>query len=115
MLFISADDFFDKVKSIKRITREEELEYARRMKDGDINAKTFLIMSYLPFAAGAIRHLKKEYQTLELVLRCCRGVERAVTTFNFEQDGETFSHRLSWWLRNIITRYIAEKHGRNAM
>lgn len=36
-------------------------------------------------------------------------LEKAVDGFNFEQNGETFSHRLSWWLRQETTKYIAEK------
>ena len=50
-----------------------------------------------------------ELQTLELVMRCCAAVEKAVDGFDFLQDSERFGHRLNWALRQMVTAYIAER------
>lgn len=109
MLFISSADFFKKVKGRKPLSRAEEREYAIKMKQGDPAARQQLIESFLPQVAGCVRHLPAQYQTLELLLRCCTALERAVGQFDFLQDGESFSHRLSWCMRQTIVGYIADK------
>jgi len=109
LLFISADDFFEKVNRLTPISREEELNYAKEMAACSAEAREKIVNGYLPFVSGYIRHLPESMQTFNLVLRCCSALEKAVDTFNFMQDGERFSHRLSWWLRQTVTQYIAEK------
>ena len=109
MVYISARDFWEKTRNLPRLTREEERTLAERMKAGDGEAREKLIAGYLPQVAGHIRVLPPELQTLELVMRCCAVVEKAVDHFNFLQDSETFGHRLSWALRQTVTKYIAER------
>lgn len=109
MLYLSAEDFLEKTKLLVPLRREEERALAEKMKAGDREAREALITGYLPHAAGHIRALPARYHTLELVVRCCRAVEKAVDSFDFFQDSETFSHRLSWALRQTVTRYIAER------
>lgn len=108
MLFLSADDFQEKVSAIRPLSRKEELDCALRMAGGDGEARSRLIEGYLPQAAGSIRSLPERYRTLEAVMRCCAAVEKAVDRFDFLQDGERFSHRLSWWLRQTVTGYMAD-------
>ena len=108
MLFISVDDFFEKVKHINKLSRSEEVEYARKMQDGDTDARDRIIENYLPYVASSVKHLRSKFLTLELILRCCVSLEKAVDSFDFLQDSERFPHRLNWWLRQTITRYIAE-------
>ena len=109
MLFISVEDFFEKVSHISPLSREEELRYAQLMREGDPRAKEKLMEGYMPHVASVIRKMRSEYQTLELVFRCCTALEKAVEQFDFFQNGERFSHHLSWWLRQTTTRYIVEK------
>lgn len=109
MLYISAEDFLEKTKQLVPLRREEERILAEKMKAGDGEAREKLIAGYLPQAAAHIRHLRREFQTLELVMRCRRALEKAVDSFDFLQDSEPFSHRLSWWLRQTVTAYIAER------
>ena len=109
MLYLSAEDFYEKTSDIKRLSRSEERYYAERMKAGDLEAREIIITANLPYVASCVKHLHKEYQTLELIYRCCRALEKAVDQFDFFQDGESFMHRLSWWMRQTVTRYIAEK------
>ena len=106
MIFVSAEDFFDKASAIPRLTREEEKELARRMAAGDAEARTRLIEGYLPVAAARIRRLPRKFQTLGMVLYCVHYTARAVDSFDFSQDQEPFIHRLSWSLRNAVAAYI---------
>ena len=111
MLFISTEDFFRKAAECHLPTREEELSFAARMRDGDPGGKEALMWGYLPHVASAVRHVKERYRTLELIFRCCTALEKAVDSFDFFQDSETFSHRLSWWMRQTVTRYIVDHDG----
>ena len=106
MIYVSVDDFYEKASLCKRLTREEELECARKMKAGDKEAREQLIQSYIPVVAGHIKHTKSHLQNLGLVLYCIQALEKAVDSFDFIQDSEIFSHRLSWHLRQAVTRYI---------
>lgn len=108
MVFISVDDFFEKAKYCQVLTRQEEIECATRMKDGDLQAREQLIQSYTPMVAGHIKHLKPHMQQLSLVMNCMQAMEKAVDSFDFLQDSETFTHRLSWWLRQTVTEYIVK-------
>ncbi len=109
MVYISAEDFLAKTKALKPLDRAEERALAEKRKAGDREAGERLIAGYLPQVAGHIRHLSAELQTLELVMRCCRALEKAAEGFDFLQDSEPFSHRLSWALRQTVTKYIAER------
>ena len=109
MIYLSIDDFYEKVSKISRMTREEELECAKRMKEGDSSAREQLIESYLPFVAGHIKRRTSDLQSLGHVLYCIQALEKAVDNFNFFQEGETFAHRLSWYLRQADVKYIVRK------
>ena len=108
MVFVSIEDFYEKAEKCRVLTRQEELECAQQMKNGDADARRCLVESYLPMTAGYVKRAKPEMQTLSLALYCVDALEKAVDSFNFFQDGETFTHRLSWYLRNAVTRYIAD-------
>ena len=108
MLFISIDDFYEKVGLCKALTRQEEIECAKQMKNGNAAAREKLIQSYMPMVAGYIRHAKPHMQNLGLVLYCQQALEKAVDSFNFLQDSEPFSHRLSWYLRQAFAKYMVK-------
>lgn len=106
MVFMSIQDFFEKAASCRRLTRDEELRLAEEMKNGSSDARERLIESYIPMVAGHIRHAKPHLQTLGMALYCIDALEKAVDSFDFTQESEPFSHRLSWWLRQASTSYI---------
>ena len=91
------------------MTREEEVECAKKMLNGDKEAREQLIQSYIPMVAGHIKHTKPDLQQLGLVIYCMQALEKAVDSFDFLQDSETFTHRLSWWLRQATTKYMVCK------
>ncbi len=108
MVFVSIEDFYEKAEKCRVLTRQEELECARRMQEGDEEARRRMIQSYLPMTAHHVKRAKPEMQTLSLALYCADALEKAVDSFDFFQDSETFTHRLSWYLRNATVKYIAE-------
>lgn len=106
MVFIDIDDFYRKADCCLRLSRQKEIEYAKAMKKGDSSAREKLIQSYIPMVAAHVKRMKPHLQTLGLVMCCVNALEKAVDSFDFLQDSETFSHRLSWWLRDATVRYI---------
>ncbi|MBQ1281438.1 MAG: hypothetical protein IIY16_04245 [Oscillospiraceae bacterium] len=103
MIFARLEDFYEKAAACTRLDRAAELDAYRRMKRGDAAARQELIESYLPMTAGVVRRAKEP--TLTLALYCTAALERAVDTFDFSQESEDFTHRLSWHLRNAIAAY----------
>ncbi|MBQ9859089.1 MAG: hypothetical protein IJO76_00220 [Clostridia bacterium] len=91
MLFVSVEDFLSQVKGIPPLSREEERELGRLK------------------AAAYVRRAPREIRTLHTVYACIAALEQGVERFNFLQDGETFTHHLSWRLRQCLTRCIAER------
>ena len=106
MIFINTEDFYEKVSLLPGLNRQEEIECAIKMKNGDSSARKRLIEGYMPMVAKHIQYQKPQMQTLGLVLYCIQALEHAVDTFNFLQESETFSHRLSWHLRQAVVNYI---------
>lgn len=110
MVFVSVDQFLAVAKKVKRLTRSEEKELGQKKNDGDTAARQALIEAYFPHVAAVIRRSPDEIKTLNTLYRCLDALEKAVDTFNFLQDGETFSHALSFRLRQCITRCIADRY-----
>ena len=109
MLFISVEDFFQKVHNTTRLSRTYEKDLALKMKAGDTEARQTIVDSYLPMVASYIRHSPKELQTLETIYSCICSLEKGVDSFNFLQDSETFTHHLSWRLRQCISRCLVDR------
>lgn len=108
-LFISVDDFFQRVRNITRLSRADEKNLALKMKKGDIEARQAIVNSYLPMVASYIRRSPKELQTLKTIYSCIQSLEKGVDGFDFLQDSETFTHHLSWRLRQCITKCLVDR------
>ena len=108
MRVITVEDFYEQAAAVPRLTREEEVQCAQAMRDGNADARARLIEGYLPMVAAHIRH-SGNLQSLALVYSCCAELEKGVDKFNFFQESETFSHHLSWRLRQCTARYIADR------
>ena len=108
MVYISVEDFLEKAGTCVKLTRQQELECALAMKSGAVDARERLIESYIPMVAGHIKYMKGSLQSLGMVMYCMQALEKAVDSFDFLQDSETFSHRLSWYLRQATVGYIVK-------
>ena len=109
MLFVNVEDFLNQAKNIPPLSREEERELGQQKAAGDSTARETLVRYHLPMVAACVRRAPQEIRTLHTVYACIASLEQGVDGFNFLQDGETFTHHLSWRLRQCLTRCIAER------
>ncbi len=90
------------------LSREEELELATKMKAGDIEAKNKIIESNLRLVVSiAKRHVGNGLQFLDLIqegnlglIKCCEKYDPTL--------GYKFSTYATWWIRQSITRALAD-------
>ena len=109
MMLVSSEQFLLQVKDIKRLTRQEEQKLAVQMLAGNAKAEQRLVQSYLPLVAATAQRVSKDGKpSLELICRFVSVLEYEVKTFDFSQDCEPFSHRLSLALKKATTAYIAD-------
>jgi len=109
MLFISVEDFFTQVSAAPSLSRDEVKALAQQMAAGDTAARDAIVRSYLPLAAAYVRRAPRRLRTLHTVYACVAALEKAVDRFNFFQDNDTFTHHAVWYLRQCITRCIADR------
>lgn len=55
MVYVSVEDFFEKAGACCILTRQEEVECAKQMKDGDRLAREKLMQSYLPMVVERVK------------------------------------------------------------
>lgn len=106
MLFISAADFFDKVRTISPLTDEDVRALVLRMNDGDAVARDRLVQGYLPFVATFIRRAPRRMQTLHTVYACIACVRTAVAQFDFSRGRRAFAVYLGQRLRRCMIRCL---------
>ena len=110
MLYKSADDFYNQITILKRLSREEEKECALKMKEGDENAYKILRDSYLPLLGSYLkRHMRNP--SLDMIYHGIQVLESSILSFDFQADSPspncTFVHILSDRVRKMMVQYVA--------
>lgn len=110
---ISVDDpvkmYLKEIGKISLLTAEEEVELAQRMEKGDVYAKRRLAEANLRLVVSiAKRYVGRGMQFLDLIQEGNLGLMKAVEKFDYTR-GFKFSTYATWWIRQAITRAIADQ------
>ena len=101
--------YLKEIGKVPLLGAEEEKELARRMAEGDENAKNKLVEANLRLVVSiAKRYVGKGMFFLDLIQEGNLGLVKAVEKFDY-QKGYKFSTYATWWIRQAITRAIADQ------
>lgn len=94
---------------IPLLTGEEEVILAKRIENGDTEATQLLITANLRLVVSiAKKYSKSNLELLDLIQEGNIGLMRAVEKFDYKK-GFKFSTYATWWIRQAITRAIADQ------
>lgn len=101
--------YFKEIGKVPLLTAEEERELAIRIEQGDEEAKKKLCESNLRLVVSiARRYLNRGLSFLDLIQEGNLGLIKAVEKFDYTK-GYKFSTYATWWIRQAITRSIADQ------
>ena len=110
---ISIDDpvrmYLKEIGKVPLLTAAEEISIAKRMADGDEEARKELIDANLRLVVSvAKKYVGKGLLFLDLIQEGNLGLIKAVEKFDYRK-GYKFSTYATWWIRQAITRAIADQ------
>ncbi len=101
--------YLKEIGKIKLLTPEEELELAKKMAAGDAEARRRMSEANLRLVVSiAKRYVGRGMQLLDLIQEGNLGLMKAVEKFDYTK-GYKFSTYATWWIRQSITRAIADQ------
>lgn len=101
--------YLKEIGKVPLLSSEEEIELAKRMEMGDDNAKKRLAEANLRLVVSiAKRYVGRGMQFLDLIQEGNLGLIKAVEKYDYSK-GFKFSTYATWWIRQAITRSIADQ------
>ena len=105
----SAKAYLRKISVIKLLSANEELEIAKKVANGDINAKKLLVKSNLRLVVSIVKkYLNNNLQFLDLIQEGNLGLIVAVEKYNYKL-GFKFSTYATWWIKQAVNKAISEQ------
>ena len=110
---INIDDpvrmYLKEIGKVPLLTAQQEIEIAQRMAEGDLDAKHQLAEANLRLVVSiAKRYVGRGMLFLDLIQEGNLGLIKAVEKFDYRK-GYKFSTYATWWIRQAITRAIADQ------
>lgn len=100
------EQYYKDIRRAPLLTKEEEVDYARKFRNGDQKARQIMIQSNLRLVVKiAKRYIKSGVPILDLIEEGNLGLIRAVEKFDPER-GFRFSTYGAWWIQQTIERAI---------
>jgi RNA polymerase primary sigma factor len=101
--------FLDGIAATPLLTADEEMALAKRIERGDLDAKDHMTRANLRLVVSiAKRYRNQGLPFLDLIQEGSIGLVRAVEKFDYRK-GFKFSTYATWWIRQAISRAIADK------
>ncbi|MBY0403399.1 MAG: sigma-70 family RNA polymerase sigma factor, partial [Cyanobacteria bacterium] len=109
----SADDsvkiYLQQIGKVKLLSGDEEIDLAKRIAEGDDEAKRKLVRANLRLVVSiAKKYIGRGLSFLDLIQEGNLGLIRAAEKFDYKR-GFKFSTYATWWIQQSITRGIADK------
>ncbi|MBO4428652.1 MAG: RNA polymerase sigma factor RpoD [Clostridia bacterium] len=101
--------YLKEIGKVPLLDAEQEMELSRRMAEGDEKAKQQLVEANLRLVVNiAKKYMGKGLFFLDLIQEGNLGLMKAVSKFDYTK-GYKFSTYATWWIRQAITRAIADQ------
>jgi RNA polymerase primary sigma factor len=101
--------YLREIGKVPLLTADQEVSLAKRIERGDMNAKQHMIEANLRLVVSIAKgYLGRGLSFLDLIQEGSLGLIRAVEKFDYRK-GFKFSTYATWWIRQAVTRAIADK------
>jgi RNA polymerase primary sigma factor len=101
--------FLKGISKVKLLTAHQEVDLARRIERGDLEAKRRMVESNLRLVVSiAKRYRNQGLPFVDLIQEGTLGLVRAAEKFDYRR-GFKFSTYATWWIRQAIARALADK------
>lgn len=105
----SVKTYLKEIGKVPLLTVEEETKLAQRMANGDKEAKKYMVEANLRLVVSiAKRHAGRGMLFLDLIQEGNLGLMKAVDKFDYTK-GFRFSTYATWWIRQSVTRALADQ------
>ncbi len=105
------DNYFKRVGTVSLLSREQEVELAQRIENGDMAARDHMISANLRLAISiAKKYHRPSFNLEDLIQESNIGLMKAVDRFDWRK-GFKFSTYATWWIRQSVTRFTMMNTG----